>query len=76
MSGFQRFFKRILPAAWAAEMEVDSRRWMQRCPCGHAVSIWDLGGIRWRATGNPRRLTRCLKCGERQWHTISKDETV
>ncbi len=74
MSGLQKFFSAIFPSAWAADMEAESRKWIQRCQeCGYSVSIWDLGGIRWKATGNPRRMTRCQKCGKSNWHTITKE---
>lgn len=73
MSLIQRFFKAIFPRSWAESMEADSRAWMMRCRCGFAQSIWDLGGIRWKAAGSPRQYRRCPKCGERSWHTISRD---
>jgi hypothetical protein len=73
MSMIQRFFQAIFPKSWAESMEADSRRWMVRCRCGFARSIWDIGGIRWKATGKPRTYLRCPECGERSWHTISRD---
>lgn len=75
MSGIQRFFKRIFPARWAESMEADSRKWMVKCPnCGFEQSIWEMGGIRWKATGNSRNLLKCPNCGERGWHTIYKKQ--
>jgi hypothetical protein len=73
LSWIQRFFVAIFPRSWAESMEADSRRWMMRCRCGFARSIWDLGGIRWKATGNPRQYRRCPQCGQRSWHIISRD---
>ena len=73
MSLPQRFFKAIFPKKWAASMEADSRLWMVRCPCGHATSMWELGGIRWKAYGEPRMLRKCPQCGKRTWHKVSKD---
>lgn len=70
MTTIQRLFTRLLPRTWAADMEAESRSWMIRCPCGYEQSIWDLGGIRWKATGNPKRLMRCTQCGNTTWHTI------
>ena len=72
MSGVQRFFKAIFPARWGASMEADSRLWMVQCPCGYEQSIWEMGGIRWKATGNPRTYRKCVHCGERHWHKIYK----
>jgi hypothetical protein len=66
----QRLFTSIVPRSWAASMEADSRRWMMTCNCGLARSIWDLGGIRWKARGQSRNYGRCPACGKRSWHTL------
>jgi hypothetical protein len=72
MTFVQKLFKTILPAAWAADLEAESKAWKVTCPCGHTRSIWELGGIRWKASGAPRRLLDCPQCGKREWHTVSK----
>ena len=72
LSWIQRFFVAIFPRSWAESMEADSRRWMMRCQCGFAQSIWELGGIRWKATGNPRSFRKCPQCGQRTWQTVSR----
>ncbi len=73
MTWAQRFFTTIFPARWAASMEAESRSWIMRCAgCGHAESVWDRGGIRWKAAGKPRVLRRCPNCGQRGWHTLTK----
>jgi hypothetical protein len=73
MSRTQRFITALVPRAWAESMERESREWMARCPgCGHARSIWDLGGIRWKAAGNPKRYLACAGCGQSSWHVIEK----
>ena len=73
MSLPQRFFTAILPKKWAADMEAQSRLWIVRCPCGEGKSMWELGGIRWRAAGQPRMLKKCPRCGKRTWHKVSKE---
>ena len=70
LSRIQRFFKAIFPESWGRSMEADSRRWMMRCKCGFEKSIWDMGGIRWKARGESRNYMRCVACGERSWHTL------
>jgi DNA-directed RNA polymerase subunit RPC12/RpoP len=73
MTRIQRFFKTILPRAWADEMERESRAWTIRCAhCGAVRSVWDAGGVRWKASGAPRRWMRCAQCGDRNWHTIDR----
>ncbi len=72
-SGLQRFVTRFVDAETAAAIEAHSRGWRVRCPhCGFERSIWDLGGIRYRATGRPRMLGRCPQCGRLGWHKVEK----
>ena len=73
MSAIQKLFAAFLSPQAAADMESESRRWLVQCPsCGHARSIWELGGIRWKAAGNPRKYVVCPQCGKSGWHTVSK----
>lgn len=49
-----------------ASIEAESRDWMVRCrACGFERSLWDLGGLRWKAKGTTWTLGRCPAC--RQW---------
>lgn len=73
MSSIQKFLLTILPDAWAKSMEAESREWMHICPCGHARSSWELGGVRWGAAGKPRRLLMCPSCGKWNWHVVSRN---
>ncbi len=68
MSALRRFLFKVLPARWTADMEKESRAWMLRCPCGYEKSVWDWGGIRWKASGNPKRKLTCPQCGQSTWH--------
>jgi transposase-like protein len=73
MSFFQKLFKAILPKDSVAAMEAESRAWMMQCPsCGHEISVWEAGGIRFGASGKPSRLMRCSQCGQRTWHRTYK----
>jgi DNA-directed RNA polymerase subunit RPC12/RpoP len=73
----QRLITKLVPRSWAASMETESRAWMVRCrSCGFERSIWELGGIRWKATGSKLTWGRCPHCGKRGWHTIyRRDQT-
>ena len=64
----------ILPPKWAAKMEAESKSWLARCACGHARSIWDLGGIRWGAAGRLKRYLTCPQCGQSSWQTVSREQ--
>jgi DNA-directed RNA polymerase subunit RPC12/RpoP len=69
----QKLFMRLMPR-WAEDMEREAKEWKVVCPrCSHIRSIWELGGIRWKAKGNPRRRLRCPECGETGWHRIERE---
>ena len=72
MSTIQRLVKRLLPEQTAAAMEAESRQWRLLCTCGHDRSFWDIGGIRYKAVGSPRKLMKCPACGKRTWHRVFK----
>lgn len=72
MSRLQRFLKVILPTRWAEEMEADSRSWLAICGCGHAVSIWDLGGVRWKGGGKSSTLLKCPVCSKVTVHNVRR----
>jgi hypothetical protein len=72
MTFIQKFFTAVLPHAWAEDMRAESQQWMLRCTYGFERSIWEVGGIRWKASGSPRRLMRCPQCGQRTWHTLNR----
>jgi hypothetical protein len=70
LSRAQRLAKWLLPRSWSDSMEKESRQWIATCRCGNERSIWELGGIRWKAAGEPRKLLRCPSCGELTWHKV------
>jgi hypothetical protein len=53
-------------------MEAESRQRMIRCPCGFERSIWEAGGIRWKAAGRKRCYLRCPSCGKSHWCVVYK----
>lgn len=65
LSGVQRMLQRRTSPELFAAMERESRLWMAECPnCRADTSIWELGGTRYRAMGEPRKRMRCPKCGQ------------
>ena len=73
LSRTQRAFSRFAGAGAAAAMEAHSRAWLVQCPhCGLERSIWDLGGIRYKAAGTPRMLVSCPSCRRSGWHKVHK----
>lgn len=72
MSWVQRVILAVVPRAWAAEMEAETRAWTLTCTCGHERSLWDLGGLIWKGKRRVRRYyVRCPACGQRAWHTLA-----
>ena len=73
--GLQKLLTGLFSPATAARIEADSRMWMMQCQkCGYERSIWEIGGIRYKAIGNPRTLKRCPNCGQINWHKIYRRE--
>lgn len=67
MTFVQKLSRALLPKSWGDSIEAESRRWTLQCPCGHEISVWDAGGIRWKAVGKPYRYWPCPECGW-TWH--------
>ncbi len=73
MTGLQRVILFFIPGRRRAEAEAESRAWHLVCDaCGHARSVWDLGGVRWKASGNPVTRTRCAACRAVGLHTLTR----
>ena len=67
-----RVLKFILPAKAFAAVRAGTKLWLIECRCGHRRDIWDAGGVRYKAAGDPRRLLRCPVCGKLTLHKIRK----
>lgn len=72
MGLLQQMIVTLVPTRWAEQMEAESRSWMAQCVrCNREQSIWELGGIRWKASGEPVRWLHCPACGTTR-HRIYK----
>jgi hypothetical protein len=59
------------PQSLRARMEAESRRWLVQCArCGYEQSVWDWGGIRYKAAGTPRWYKKCPRCQRWSWHKV------
>jgi hypothetical protein len=68
MRFIQKFLMSVFPQNLAAKMEAESRDWMFKCPaCQYEISIWDSGGIRYKATHKERQPGWCRGCGKFKW---------
>lgn len=72
MNWLQKLLSGAAPGREPNSIEAESRAWVLRCKCGHETSVWDKGGIRWKACGRPYRLWRCGKCRKLVWGRLYK----
>ena len=66
MTLLQRIELSIMPRRVRRAVVAESCDWLLRCKCGHERSVWDAGGIRFKAYGNPRRMVLSLRCASGQ----------
>lgn len=59
-----------------AAMEEESKKWEFVCSsCTAKSNIWEIGGIRYKAKGEPRISVKCPKCGKVAVEKLVKLET-
>ena len=64
----QKLVMAIFPQKLGEKMKAESQDWTLECPsCKHAVSIWEIGGIRYKATRKRQLWSRCPGCGKYGW---------
>lgn len=72
MNFVQKLVLAITPKKIGESIQRESEEWHLVCSkCGRSRSVWDLGGIRWKAysIGN-RVLVRCSGCNQRVWAKV------
>ena len=70
----QRWLVTLLPKSWAESMEKESKEWKVICPCGAKDTIWDIGGIRWKARAHKKTsYVVCRTCGEGAWMIVKRE---
>lgn len=67
----QRLIIRLMSGR-ADEIERQSREWFVVCPhCGLERTYWDVGGIRYEARGQGKRIRlQCPSCRRRSTHVL------
>lgn len=71
MNFIQKLFTRFVSPERKAKMEAESRTWMIRClKCGYERSVWETGGVMYKASGTSWQFRRCPQCGKRSWHKV------
>jgi hypothetical protein len=70
-SGSQKLFTGLASPSTAAKMEAESRSWMVRCPrCGFEQSVWETGGVKYKAAGTSYWFRRCPNCHKLAWQKV------
>ena len=68
------WFLRLLGPEGCAAAVAQSKAWRAVCPnCGYSRSVWEMGGVMYKAAGTTRRLITCPNCGQTSWHAYEKD---
>ena len=67
-----KFLKFMLPARAFKAVKAGTKLWLLECKCGHKRDVWDSGGVRYKAAGEPRSYCECPACGKGTWHKIRK----
>jgi hypothetical protein len=71
---FRSLLLSLMSPARRARAEAESRAWKATCPaCGTKTSVWDLGGLRYKAAGKPLRGLRCRACGKIGMHQVARE---
>ncbi len=60
MDQFRRHRGRVADRLRRRRAADDGDSWVMTCPCGTTVSIWDLGGMRYRIS--KKGLSRSVEC--------------
>ena len=72
MNRLQKIILSLFSPQKITEIQDESQRWHMICPrCGWKISVWDAGGIRWKATSYRKKTRgRCGGCGQSVWFAV------
>jgi transposase-like protein len=69
----RRFILWFMPEAMKKAAEANSRAWLSTCKhCGAENSVWDIGGIRYKAAGEFMTRVKCQNCGKFGFTTFTQ----
>ena len=74
LSKSQKMFQKISSEEKFRKMMEESKQWKFTCQCGEESSIWDVGGIRYKASGNPKIRLKCPHCQKTAMQKLYKAE--
>lgn len=75
LSGIQKFIRLFVSEATFLALQAESNTWRVKCPhCSSERSVWEMGGIRYKAAGSPSVYRTCPNCNQRSWHLVYKNK--
>jgi len=74
--GHQRLLKKISSRRVFEAIKTGTQKWCIECPCGYTRDFWEVGGIRFKAVGEPRQYFLCPECKKGRWHKLRKKLSV
>ncbi len=73
LSRWQKIMKFFSSQKRFDAIEKESKEWGFECPkCDEFTSVWELGGVRYRANDTPKMRVKCPKCQEKIEVNIKK----
>ena len=70
--GDHRFLRAVLSERAFEAVQNGTRQWLFECSCGHKADLWEMGGVRFKAAGEPRQWTACQGCGKITWQKVRR----
>ncbi len=74
LSFIQRVTKFVCNSGKFEEIMKESKQWKFKCSCGQISNIWEIGGIRYKAAGNPSKGLVCPFCKKFSMQKLFKSE--
>lgn len=74
LSRAQKLIKFFSSKAKFEKMKEESMQWKFDCECGKTSSILEVGGIRYKAKGEPTKFLPCPACGSKAMRKVYKSK--
>jgi predicted SprT family Zn-dependent metalloprotease len=72
MALIQNIFKMFVSNQTFEKAKTESQTWYFTCECGKVFNIWEIGGIRYKAKGNPMKMVKCPGCNKTAHRKLQK----
>ena len=72
LSTAQKIVKFFISSSRFEKIMNESKLYKFDCSCGKQSNIWDIGGVRYKASGKPLTWIKCPYCGKASMKKIYK----